>query len=78
MSDQPPPFARSDLIAEVAHGLGISEETLCRWMPADAFDLVPPAIDAHDANAVARLSRTVLVLELQNEVLKRALSRVAE
>jgi hypothetical protein len=72
------PLGRTELITEVARGLGISEDTLCRWMPADAFDLEPPRVDAHDPEAVARLTRAVLVLELQNEVLKRALSRVAE
>ena len=73
-----PTPGRAALMAEVALGLGISEATLCRWIPQDAFDADAAPVDAGDADAIARLRHANRVLALQNEVLKRALSRVAE
>ena len=65
---------RDAIIAEVASGLGLSEAMLRKWMPEEAFLVMPePAVTADPAE-VTLLRYEKRVLELQVDILKQALA----
>lgn len=78
---KPPEFRRRALdlaamgepVAQVAKGLGISEGTLRRWMAIDAVDQgrVEGLTNAEKRELI-ELRRKTRVLEMENEILKRA------
>ena len=78
---KPPEFRRRALdlvamgepVAQVAKGLGISEGTLRRWMAIDAVDSGRvEGLASADKRELIELRRKTRVLEMENEILKRA------
>ena len=78
---KPPEFRRRALdlvamgepVAQVAKGLGISEGTLRRWMASDAVDSGRvEGLTGSEKRELIELRRKTRVLEMENEILKRA------
>jgi len=78
---KPPEFRRRALdlvamgepVAQVARGLGISEGTLRRWMAIDAVDSGRvEGLAIAEKRELVELRRKTRVLEMENEILKRA------
>ena len=78
---KPPEFRRRALdlvamgepVAQVAKGLGISEGTLRRWMAIDAVDSGRvEGLASAEKRELIELRRKTRVLEMENEILKRA------
>lgn len=78
---KPPEFRRRALdlvamgepVAQVAKGLGISEGTLRRWMAIDAVDSGRvEGLTGSEKRELIELRRKTRVLEMENEILKRA------
>ena len=78
---KPPEFRRRalDLVAvgepgaQVVKGLGISEGTLRRWMAIDAVDSGRvEGLTSSEKRELIELRRKTRVLEMENEILKRA------
>jgi transposase-like protein len=79
---KPPEFRRRALdlvamvgepVAQVAKGLGISEGTLRRWMAIDAVDSGRvEGLAIAEKRELVELRRKTRVLEMENEILKRA------
>lgn len=78
---KPPEFRRRALdlvamgepVAQVAKGLGISEGTLRRWMAIDAVDSGRvEGLTSSEKRELIELRRKTRVLEMENEILKRA------
>lgn len=78
---KPPEFRRRALdlvamgepVAQVAKGLGISEGTLRRWMAIDAVDSGRvEGLASSEKRELVELRRKTRVLEMENEILKRA------
>ena len=78
---KPPEFRRRALdlvamgepVAQVAKGLGISEGTLRRWMAIDAVDSGRvEGLTRAEKRELIELRRKTRVLEMENEILKRA------
>jgi transposase len=64
---------REKPIAKIAEDLGISESCLRRWMDiADVDDGRKPGLTTDERAELVRLRREKRVLELENEILKRA------
>jgi len=64
---------REQPIAKIAKDLGISESCLRRWMDvADVDDGRKPGLTTDERAELVRLRREKRVLELENEILKRA------
>jgi len=78
---KPPEFRRRALdlvamgepVAQVAKALGISEGTLRRWMAIDAVDSGRvEGLTSAEKRELIELRRKTRVLEMENEILKRA------
>ena len=78
---KPPEFRRRALdlvaqgepVAQVARNLGISESCLRRWMEQDAVDAGRKAgLTSAEKRELVELRRKNRVLEMENEILKRA------
>ena len=78
---KPPEFRRRALdlvamgepVAQVAKGLGISEGALRRWMAIDAVDSGRvEGLTSAEKRELIELRRKTRVLEMENEILKRA------
>lgn len=78
---KPPEFRRRALdlvamgepVAKVAKGLGISEGTLRRWMAQDDVDSGRvEGLTSAEKRELVELRRKTRVLEMENEILKRA------
>ncbi len=78
---KPPEFRRRALdlvamgepVAQVAKGVGISEGTLRRWMAIDAVDSGRvEGLTSAEKRELIELRRKTRVLEMENEILKRA------
>jgi transposase len=64
---------REQPVAQIAADLGISESCLRRWMDlADVDDGRRPGLSTDDRAELVALRRKTRVLELENEILKRA------
>jgi len=64
---------REQPVAQIATDLGISESCLRRWMDlADVDDGRRPGLSTDDRAELVALRRKTRVLELENEILKRA------
>ena len=64
---------REQPIAKIAKDLGISESCLRNWMAqADVDDGRRPGLTSDERTELAKLRREKRVLELENEILKRA------
>jgi transposase-like protein len=60
-------------IADIARDLGISESCLRRWMAqADVDEGHRPGLSTDERAELVRLRREKRVLEMENEILKRA------
>ncbi len=60
-------------VAQVAKGLGISEQTLRRWMAIDDLDSgCVEGLTSAEKSELIELRRKTRVLEMENEILKRA------
>lgn len=77
----PPEFRRRALdlvaqgnpVAQTAHNLGISESCLRNWMHRDAVDSGrKPGVSSDEHRELVELRRRLRVLEMENEILKRA------
>ena len=65
--------AMGEPVAQVAKGLGISEQTLRRWMAIDAVDSGRvEGLTGAEKRELIELRRKTRVLEMENEILKRA------
>ena len=78
---KPPEFRRRALdlvergepVAQVARNLGISESCLRRWMDQDAVDAGrKEGLSSAEKRELVELRRKNRVLEMENEILKRA------
>jgi transposase-like protein len=78
---KPPEFRRRALdlvgqgepVAQVARNLGISESCLRRWMERDAVDAGrKEGLTSAEKRELVELRRKNRVLEMENEILKRA------
>jgi len=78
---KPPEFRRRALdlveqgepVAQVARNLGISESCLRRWMERDAVDVGrQEGLTSAEKRELVELRRRNRVLEMENEILKRA------
>jgi len=78
---KPPEFRRRALdlveqgepVAQVARNLGISESCLRRWMERDAVDVGRrEGLTSAEKRELVELRRRNRVLEMENEILKRA------
>jgi transposase len=64
---------REKPVARIAADLGISESCLRRWMDiADVDDGRRPGLTTDERDELVKLRREKRVLELENEILKRA------
>ena len=64
---------REKPVAKIAADLGISESCLRRWMDrADVDDGRRPGLTSDERAELVKLRREKRVLELENEILKRA------
>jgi transposase len=64
---------RDKPIAQIAKDLGISETCLRRWMAqADVDDGHRPGLSSDERKELVQLRRDKRVLEMENEILKRA------
>jgi transposase-like protein len=64
---------REQPVADIARDLGISESCLRRWMAvADVDDGRRPGLTSDDKTELVALRRKNRVLEMENEILKRA------
>ena len=64
---------REQPVAQIAADLGISESCLRRWMGiADVDDGRRPGVTSDEKAELVALRRKTRVLELENEILKRA------
>ena len=77
----PPEFRRRALdlvsqgnpVAQTASDLGISESCLRNWMHRDAVDSGrKPGVTSDEQRELVELRRRLRVLEMENEILKRA------
>ena len=60
-------------VAQIAKDLGISESCLRKWMDtADVDDGHRPGITSDEREELTELRRRARVLEMENEILKRA------
>lgn len=60
-------------VAQIAKDLGISESCLRKWMDtADVDDGHKPGITSDERKELTELRRRARVLEMENEILKRA------
>ena len=70
---------REQPIAKIAQDLGISESCLRRWMDvADVDDGRKPGLLSDERAELVKLRREKRVLELENEILKRAAAYFAK
>lgn len=78
---KPPEFRRRALdlveqgepVAQVARNLGISESCLRRWMDQAAVDAgAKEGLTSAEKRELVELRRRMRVLEMENEILKRA------
>ncbi len=78
---KPPEFRRRALdlveagepVAQVARNLGISESCLRRWMDQAAVDTgAKEGLTSAEKGELVELRRRMRVLEMENEILKRA------
>ena len=78
---KPPEFRRRALdlvaqgepVAQVARNLGISESCLSRWMEQDSVDAGrKEGLTSAEKRKLVELRRKNRVLEMENEILKRA------
>ncbi|CAN5854048.1 transposase [soil metagenome] len=64
---------REQPVADIARDLGVSESCLRRWMAvADVDDGRRPGLTSDDKTELVALRRKNRVLEMENEILKRA------
>ncbi len=64
---------RDKPVAQIAKELQISESCLRRWMDsADVDDGRKPGLTSDERNELVKLRREKRVLEMENEILKRA------
>lgn len=64
---------REKPIAQIAKDLGIAESGLRRWMAqADVDDGHRPGVSSDEHRELVELRRKMRVLEMENEILKRA------
>ena len=64
---------REQPVADIARDLGVSESCLRRWMAvADVDDGRRPGLTSDDKIELVALRRKNRVLEMENEILKRA------
>jgi transposase len=64
---------REQPIAQIAKDLGISESCLRRWMDvADVDEGVKEGLTSEERRELVELRRRTRVLEMENEILKRA------
>jgi len=64
---------REQPVADIARDLGISESCLRRWIAvADVDDGRRPGLTSDDKTELVALRRKNRVLEMENEILKRA------
>jgi transposase len=64
---------REQPIAKIADDLGISESCLRRWMSqADIDEGVKEGLSTNERRELVELRRRMRVLEMENEILKRA------
>jgi transposase-like protein len=60
-------------VAQIAKDLGISESCLRRWMSVDDIDAGRrPGVTSQEHTELVELRRRLRVLEMENEILKRA------
>jgi transposase-like protein len=65
--------AQGEPVARTARDLGISESCLRRWMERDAIDSGrKPGLTTDEHKELVELRRRLRVLEMENEILKRA------
>jgi len=65
--------AQGEPVAQVARNLGISESCLRRWMGQDAVDAGrKEGLTSGEKRELVELRRKNRVLEMENEILKRA------
>ena len=70
---------REKPIVQIASDLGIAESCLRRWMDcADVDDGHRPGLTSDERAELVRLRREKRVLELENEILKRAAAYFAK
>ena len=61
------------LVSEVARDFGISETCVRNWLrQADIDDGVTPGVSTSEASELSELKRRNRVLEMENEILRRA------
>ena len=66
-------------VAQVAKDLGVSESGLRRWMAqADVDDGRREGVSSSEKQELVRLRREVRVLQMENEILKRAAAYFAK
>jgi transposase len=64
---------REQPVAQIAKDLGISESCLRRWMDvADVDEGVKEGLTSEERRELVELRRRTRVLEMENEILKRA------
>ncbi len=59
-------------IREIAKDLGIAESCLRRWMAQDDVDAGKEGLSSDECKELSELRRRNRVLEMENEILKRA------
>lgn len=65
--------AQGEPVARTARELGISESCLRNWMNRDAIDSgVKPGLTTDERKELVEARRRIRVLEMENEILKRA------
>ncbi|GAA1469323.1 transposase [Microbacterium thalassium] len=65
--------AQGEPVARTARDLGISETTLRNWMNRDAIDSgAKSGLTTDERRELVELRRRLRVLEMENEILKRA------
>lgn len=61
------------LVSEVARDFGISETCVRNWLrQADIDDGVKPGVSTSEASELSELKRRNRILEMENEILRRA------
>ncbi|WP_169583785.1 MULTISPECIES: transposase [Microbacterium] len=65
--------AQGNAVAQTARDLGISESCLRNWMNRDAIDSgAKPGLTSDERKELVEARRRIRVLEMENEILKRA------
>ena len=65
--------AQGEPVARTARDLGISESCLRNWMNGDAVDSgAKPGLTSDERKELVEARRRIRVLEMENEILKRA------